>query len=367
MQFFKPLRQEVSRFTKTFFQENPNLMKKYVNTGLTVLSLFLAPVDAFLKHLLVVQDLDPNEIPGRRDAEQLQAAMCSLFQNLHDKEYESDFDLSWAMKRFVETRKLLQDRKITEKQFKEFTDISRLDCGESEGSFVRTVSTDNPGIEVDGPFVVEADADVLTHSLINQEAPVSVKRELPLIVYEDENVDNPRTDRDRQKDVLKKYADLLRKEAPDNGRPADLFAPVPMNGEVKIEEVGTDAIAGLRSALETISKSLELNTTTKGVKTAKNKKLNRTARFPNKKQMQEKIRKATALANEMVARGLCNSDQKAIDIQVSEILKWGDESFESLEKVVKRHDILLKDVPVMITNEWPAKTTRSLPKRKAKK
>ena len=173
MQIFSPLKKEATQFVKTFLQENPNLMKKYVDTSITVLSFLLVPLDVFLRHLLIVQGLDPNEIPGRRAAQQLRDDMTSLLYKIHDKEYDTDFDLSWAMKRFEETRKVLQDRKLTEKQFKEFTDISNLDCVDvdKKNSFSRVESeTTVPEL-----FVVEANPDIIPAMEGLQIAPPPVR------------------------------------------------------------------------------------------------------------------------------------------------------------------------------------------------
>lgn len=326
MQFLRPLRQETSRFVKTFFQENPNLMKRYVNTGLTVLGLLLSPVDAFMRHLLTVQGLDPNTQPGLRAQQELQRSMDSLFHRVHEKEYESDFDLNWAMKRFAETRKILEGRPINEKQFKEFTDISKLDCNDVVV----------PEVLVPELFVVAANPDIV---------PAMQATLAPAVTVAGDDLDNPRLSRDRKKVELKKYSDLQE------------------------TEVGGSAIDSLRKALEDISLALDNDVKTTGVKTAKNKKLNRSIPLKSsfKKQIQEKHMRATSLANDMVARGLLENNPKAIQEQIQEILNWGDESFDALKRVVQRHDILPKDLPTIITNEWPAKTTRSISKRKAKK
>jgi len=286
MQIFSPLKKEATQFVKTFLQENPNLMKKYVDTSITVLSFLLVPLDVFLRHLLIVQGLDPNEIPGRREAQQLQDDMTSFLYKIHDKEYDTDFDLSWAMKRFEETRKVLQDRELTEKQFKEFTDISNLDCVDvaKKNSFSRVESeTTVPEL-----FVIEANSDIIPSMQGLQVATATCITE--------EDLDNPSIDND-----------------------------------VKA---------------------------TKGVKTEK-KKLNRTTSLTSKKQIQEKVMKATTIVNDMVACGLCESNSEAIQNQVNEILKFNDEAYESLKRLVRRHDILPKDVP--------AKTTRQISKRKVAK
>lgn len=50
-----------------------------------------------------------------------------------------------------------------------------------------------------------------------------------------------------------------------------------------------------------------------------------------------KMARAYELAYDMVDRGLCHNDKSAISSQVDEIMKFNDESFDSLKKVVARH------------------------------
>ncbi len=41
----------------------------------------------------------------------------------------------------------------------------------------------------------------------------------------------------------------------------------------------------------------------------------------------------------MVDRGLCSHDRNAVSAQVDEIMKFNDDSFESLKRVVARHPV----------------------------
>jgi len=54
-----------------------------------------------------------------------------------------------------------------------------------------------------------------------------------------------------------------------------------------------------------------------------------------------KIARAYELAYDMVARGLCHSDRNAISAQVDDIMRFNDESFESLKRVVAKHEVIL--------------------------
>jgi hypothetical protein len=53
-----------------------------------------------------------------------------------------------------------------------------------------------------------------------------------------------------------------------------------------------------------------------------------------------KLARAYELAYDMVDRGLCNADRASISLQVDEIMKFDDPSFESLKRVVARHPVI---------------------------
>jgi len=55
-----------------------------------------------------------------------------------------------------------------------------------------------------------------------------------------------------------------------------------------------------------------------------------------------KLARAYELAYDMVDRGLCHNDRSAVSDQVEEIMKFNDESFESLKRVVAKHTPLLR-------------------------
>jgi polyhydroxyalkanoate synthesis regulator phasin len=53
-----------------------------------------------------------------------------------------------------------------------------------------------------------------------------------------------------------------------------------------------------------------------------------------------KVARAYELANEMVKRGLLTEDRTAVASQVDEIMKWNDEAFDSMNRVVAKHSVL---------------------------
>lgn len=67
----------------------------------------------------------------------------------------------------------------------------------------------------------------------------------------------------------------------------------------------------------------------------------------DKQSYRVKLSRAYKLANEMVSRGLCNDDEDAVTAQVDEIMKFNDESFNSLKRVVAKQSPLFKSAGVL--------------------
>ena len=64
-----------------------------------------------------------------------------------------------------------------------------------------------------------------------------------------------------------------------------------------------------------------------------------------------KLGRSYQLAYDMVARGLCGSDPQVVSAQVDEIMKYNDDAFDSLKKVVARHAVVaLKKEAARIPN-----------------
>jgi hypothetical protein len=55
-----------------------------------------------------------------------------------------------------------------------------------------------------------------------------------------------------------------------------------------------------------------------------------------------KLARSYELAYDMVDRGLCPSDRDAVSSQVDEIMKFNDESFDSLKRVVAKHNVIMR-------------------------
>jgi hypothetical protein len=252
MQFLKPFQEETSKLAKIFLNHNPELMKAYVETSIHAIGYVLVPLNAFMKHLILVQDLDPNSDPEAKKGQRLLQEMNSLFDKVHEQEYEDDYDMSWALKRFEETRTRFKELQLTKEKFMDITNLTRVDCG-VEMAPVATLQADHPGdIEMRGPFVVKADTDL-------DEGPDALD-----LLSEDLKKNQAEKERyTRRAEAIKKIRESLFKDG-----------------------VGTNALADLKNALQIVVKAAkeveeEEKEKKSGVRTSK-KKLNKITRNPFK-------------------------------------------------------------------------------------
>lgn len=109
---------------KSLLQKNPQVLEKYVATGLAAVKLSLIPITGFMKHLILVQDLDPNTEPGVKARMELFEGLQQHFNKLDTEDYDSDYDFSWFHKKFQETNNSLNGVSFTEDKYYELTDLS---------------------------------------------------------------------------------------------------------------------------------------------------------------------------------------------------------------------------------------------------
>jgi hypothetical protein len=288
----QPLQNEAARL----FQD-PNFVKKYVDTGVMALGYALIPLDAFMKHLLTVQGIDPN---GNPNAE-LHQEISHLFTARHDAEYDSDYDVSWVHKKFQETRQKLGQLAMTQKKFMDLTDISRVDDA------------------IASPFTIEPG-----EALVNQIAPECAKREIRVFA--------PEQERENLKEALQDVQDVATRLREEHG----IFDP------------GSDAIGQLEDLIKKYSKKSAPPSKKSGVKTTKkklNKKPQKIVRSDAKKAVEAAAEKAKlktktdsraietrVLVDDMIGRGLCSAENK--DAQIADIMKIDDEAFDALKRVI---------------------------------
>lgn len=108
-------------------EKKPQVIKAYVNVGLHAAFFTTKAVGVYMRHLITVQGLNPDEEPGTRARKEMQDALNSAFTYRHESSFDNDFDFSWAHKKWAENHKKLEDLNMSEKEFVDSTDLSRVD------------------------------------------------------------------------------------------------------------------------------------------------------------------------------------------------------------------------------------------------
>lgn len=111
----------LSSFVKKFFEENPDLLPSYVDWSVHILNLATVPLNKFLKHLLTVQNIDPNVNPGTRTREKFLAELNQSLNAVHKKEYDDNFDFSPLYKKYSQVKDKLN---ISKDQFDKYTNLN---------------------------------------------------------------------------------------------------------------------------------------------------------------------------------------------------------------------------------------------------
>ena len=280
---------ESDRLLKSFLNENPDLLKKYIDSGVTVVSAVLGPVNLVMRHLLTVQGLDPDSVPGEKDRLAMLEALDAFFEAKHEKDFDDDYDTSWVQKRFEEARGHLKQLNLTKDKFMELTDLSRLP---------------NLGRVND---VSEEPIDELVQK-VNPVAPETKKQELPLF--------DPGDAIQQLKDFMNDLGKKLEETKPTENKPAGI-----KTGKKKLN---------------------------KGKRPGSGAKVRRVIDAPPppdyvekksaiKEAVKAKLDRCKKLVDDMVERSLCENTTTAIDEQLQQLLMMNDTSLDSLERVVSRH------------------------------
>lgn len=111
----------------TYLTKNPKLLSNYIKVSMTVIGAVLKPIDKVMKHALVVQGIDPNTMPGDRQRKALQAALDNDLNKLHEKDFDDDYDFSWARKCLGVTNSKLVDLHLTKEAYRKLTDLNNVD------------------------------------------------------------------------------------------------------------------------------------------------------------------------------------------------------------------------------------------------
>jgi hypothetical protein len=303
---------ESDRLLKSFLSDNEDLLKKYVNSGVVAIGTVLGPINAFMRHLLVVQGLDPDSIPGEKQRLLTQQALNSFFESKHDKDFDEDYDLSWVQKRFQDTRENLKQLNLTKDKFMELTDLSKLGSGR---------------------YPTAAEEQEIFRTRVTPEPD---KREL--------NIGDP----------IKDLVAELKKQGGDEPKSVGIkTAKKKLNkgkrvgSGPKVRRVTNTELRDAGPTTLKVESDRKLRPSTKGLPRRNLSELVQEKKDQNrailestpefKAQTAAKLARATELTGLMVEKGLCEVDDKARQDQINSMLNWGDSNFDALERVINRY------------------------------
>jgi len=291
---------ESDRLLKSFLNDNPDLLKKYVDGGVVAVGAVLGPINSFMRHLLTVQGLDPDTTPGEKQRALVQEALTNFFEKVHDKAFDEDYDLSWVRQRFEDTRKNLKQLNLTQDRFMELTDLSKIP---------------NPSRVED---VTKEKLDDLVQR-VNPVADPAPKRETNIALD----------------DAIQQLRDFMTKI--EKSQP-----------EEKVEEKH----AGIKTGKKNVNKGYGKRGVTRGSGTRVRKI---SADYPVQtkeptikqelaaKRSQEFTERAVKLVHDMIDRGLVEGSVEAVQEQTKQIMSWSEESLAAMERVVAKHFKLPSD------------------------
>lgn len=321
---------ETDRLLKSFLSENPDLLKKYVDGGITAVSTVLAPINSIMRHLLVVQGLDPDAVPGAKDKAALLKGLELFFDNKHEKDFDEDYDLSWVQQKFNKTRGALKDLQLTKDKFMELTDLSRL-----------------PNLGRVEDFTEEP-IDHIAQK-VDQIAPEAEKREIRMVDDKPtkfEPGDAIQQLREFMTDLSKKLAEdkpvgiKTGKRKLNKGK--TVRGPGPRVHRVENTEPVKEGPSTLKVESDRKERAPARRTSGRDLsalvqeKKAQNKAmLEATPEF--QAVLKAKTERATKLTQLMIDKGLCDASDKAREEQISQMLNWHDNNFDSLERVVNKY------------------------------
>ncbi len=300
-QILKPLHNGTLRIAKLFLKENPDILQKYVDTGLTCINLAMVPVNAFMKHLLEVQGIDPNTVPGEKARKALQDALDESIEKNHGRDFDDDYEFGPFYQRYQDIRKKLVG--LSKEKFKKLTDLTNM-----PGGFKNPTS---PSL-VEGFPTISTEDDFFAHTTeLNRVAPETPKTEIPL--------DRKGRQALREK-ILREAAKRLRDE-----------------GKQVIDTI--DPIVELRDAVAAIEKAVGLTEPKKGIKTSKKKANKNPTRIVkvSSRTLSGRTEMHERLVKKMIANGLCKDSPEAMATQMQEMANWDDKAFEAMDRVVSKY------------------------------
>jgi hypothetical protein len=324
---------ETDRLLKGFLSDNPDMRKRYVEGCIVAVGTVLKPITSFVRHLLVVQGLDPEATPGDKQRLLIQEALSDFFNKTHDKDFDDDYDVSWAHQKFEKAKGAMKELNISEDKFLELTDLGRL-----------------PNLGRVNDLTEDTVENIIQR--VNPIATETVKKELPLDASEGRNpavAFNPGDALQQLKDFMNEVGYKLeeKKSAKVKTSKKKLNKGKRIGGGPKVQRVSnTEPIKEEPSTLEVKSNRTPYPPSSRTaarelIDIARQKKLaikvEKEATPEFHAEMKVRATKAAKLIDLMVERGFCESSNQARQEQLESMLTWDDNNFDTLERVITKY------------------------------
>ena len=108
---------------KSYLQSHPQLLVKYISIGTKSVNFTLYYLNKVMRHLLVLQNIDPNYQPG----EKFRQALSKSIDKINKNDFDDDYDFSWTRKYFEKVREQMSHLSLTKQQYLNATNLSMLD------------------------------------------------------------------------------------------------------------------------------------------------------------------------------------------------------------------------------------------------
>lgn len=325
---------ETTRLLKSFLDDNPDLLKKYVNGSVATVGAILKPVNVFMRHLLTLQGLDPDAVPGEKQRLLLQEALTTVFTSTHEDDFESDYNLDWVQKKFEETRGKLAQLELSKEKFMDLTDLSRLPMDELPA--INRVAPEVPKKEI--PLDTPEGRQSYREKVLN-EAKIFLKEEEKTIFDPGNPIDALREAvKAIEKEVIVKKGVKTKKKklnkSPDSKR--NKVTRVHRTTDIlPVEtEIDLECKAGIRPSTKR-QPGRSLNEIARNRKNQAKIAKESTPEF--QAQIKARLIRATELTNLMLEKGLVEPNEQARQDQINSMINWSDNNFDALERVITKY------------------------------
>lgn len=126
------------QYLDNLLRNNPKLRATYVQFATKVVGTTLIPLNSLMRHVLVIQGIDPNSHPGDKLFRLANEAMDQIQDT---EEYAEDYDFSWVERQWKKTAQKLNNINLTKERYRELTNLARLEQDEPHNVQVVSPST----------------------------------------------------------------------------------------------------------------------------------------------------------------------------------------------------------------------------------